>query len=50
MAHFIDAVSQDRPAEPDFRAGVRVQQVMAAVEEAAATGAWVAVASLTAAV
>jgi predicted dehydrogenase len=50
MAHFIDAVSHDHPAEPDFRAGLRVQQVMAAVEEAAATGAWVEVESLTAAV
>jgi len=39
--NFLLAVQQGRGAEPDFDEGLRVQRVMAAVEQSAAERRWV---------
>jgi hypothetical protein len=40
MAAFVRGIATGRPATPTFADGVRCQAVMAAVEQAAQTGAW----------
>jgi predicted dehydrogenase len=42
-AAFVRAITTGRPAAPTFADGLRVQKVMAAAEDSAASGAWVTV-------
>ena len=49
VRNLLRAIRTNTPASPDFTEGVRVQQVMTAIELAAASGSWTRVDSLTAA-
>jgi predicted dehydrogenase len=43
LASFLEAVAAGRPAEPDLRQGIRVQQLMECVRESARARRWVTV-------
>jgi len=49
VRNLLRAIRTNTPASPDFAEGLRVQQVMTAIELAAASGSWTRVDSLTAA-
>ncbi len=44
VRNLLRAIRTNTPASPDFAEGLRVQQVMTAIERAAASGSWISVA------
>jgi predicted dehydrogenase len=48
VRNLLRAIRTRKPASPDFAEGLRVQQVMTAIERAAASGSWTRVDSVTA--
>jgi predicted dehydrogenase len=48
VRNLLRAIREGRAASPDFAEGLRVQQVMTAIERAAASGSWTRVDSVTA--
>jgi predicted dehydrogenase len=49
VRNLLRAIRTNTPASPDFTEGLRVQQVMTAIELASASGSWISVDSVTAA-
>jgi predicted dehydrogenase len=49
VRNLLRAIRTKTPASPDFTEGLRVQQVMTAIERASASGSWISVDSVTAA-
>ena len=43
LAHFLQAVAEQEPAQPGLDQGIRIQELIDAVRRSAATGAWVEV-------
>lgn len=41
LANFLQAIADEKPAEPDLRQGIRVQRMMDRVRRSAADGCWV---------